>query len=49
MSGFHFHFSMSSKIPTISIHYFYNKEVGERESPRSHKKAKAMHSYQIMQ
>ena len=40
---------MSSKIPKISIHYFYNEEVAKRGAPWSHnKKAKAIHSYQII-
>ena len=40
---------MSSKIPKISIHYFYNEEVAKRRAPLSHnKKAKEIHSYQII-
>ena len=40
---------MSSKIPKISIHNFYNKEAAKRGAPWSYnKKAKAIHSYQII-
>ena len=40
MSDFHFRFSMSSKCPAISIHYFQNEKVRKRESPWSHRRQK---------